>query len=1234
MARKYYGSFNSINGVVHRVEIWDGPNGTTPEITSRLYASRIQSDGGYQEGQSCVLNALQKLDGSTELTLAGEGYKITRKGEGDPLYENYIRPSRVTSYWVMPNNTVLNDFESISTVTEQYWAILIYKDNVLDYVGRVLADQLSRLRESINSKPIVELVGVDGLELLSGYKVNSSDFTDGKITIAQMFRRALDNLSLKDYWVMNGTNSDYFREASTVYNSSASRKGFDLEEVDLNTFVSNYDQFKDVRATDASQFIYAANDMIDCAAALEQLCEIKQARLIHSQGKYWLIGFADYIDSTITYRTYSYTMQYTGVVGSYSHRQTLGTIQRPQWAAKPTLTHQVAAKYVEIDTQRRLGATIYRGYNNISTAALAHDFTDIPTGTTPDQHPIRVRFNLKFAKAYFTEPITGAVYPEQFVSIQVEVYVQNSSGGFLVLDQNGYWVASGTPGSSLSFNEKVDVTNQSGTWVTYNFDKNVTTAPAGYDTLGVAVICKSVFPIFDKAGRPTTKSASPVDKEFWGAINVAFADSSPYNNPDFTFDIAEIFTPDATSSVNSLPVILHPKYYSSNTKYATGAIRVNNGTSYVLAETNWYGGWDSVTHGTLTETLGHSIAGLYKDFMPVIQGTWIDSGSLTAIKSLYFDGYTWILQGCEYSARMDQWSGEWVAIIPTYSAVTSSGEGYKVGTGLTDRVNYLDMQVSSINDQIQGMSNSIKQTLANDVNGSPTSVPTQTTQYEVMLQFDATQNIMDWKLQEHGTFKTYNAGTHTLDQAYEGHELQCSSGNVIINLPSVATQKGKKYYFIKLGSAHIGSIYAASGETINGATHIDLNTNYLSHTLICDGSTWLVIADTGGGGGGGGGSTNWGDIGGVLSNQTDLQAALNAKQALLGYTPEDSANKSVSVTTDSTSNTKYPSVKAVYDWAVSAFQTALGFTPENSANKSTSVVTDQASTVKYPTVKSLYDWATGLFATISTVSGKQDTLVSGTNIKTINSTPVLGSGDIVVQPTLVSGTNIKTLNSNSLLGSGNLAVQALPSGVSTAYGDTALSSITTGANNTAIGYQALKAAQGGSQNTALGTSALTALISGTANIALGYRAMAALTTNTDNIAIGDRAMEAGNGGGNVFIGSLSGQVSSTNCDQNTAVGYQALKIISTGNRNVAIGGTAGNALTTGASNVLIGYNAQAGAGNSASIVLGRNAAATANNQFVVGSSAYNAGTVTTEVNASSKVWNVIINGTACKILLA
>lgn len=78
--------------------------------------------------------------------------------------------------------------------------------------------------------------------------------------------------------------------------------------------------------------------------------------------------------------------------------------------------------------------------------------------------------------------------------------------------------------------------------------------------------------------------------------------------------------------------------------------------------------------------------------------------------------------------------------------------------------------------------------------------------------------------------------------------------------------------------------------------------------------------------------------------------------------------------------------------------------------------------------------------------GKQATLVSGENIKTINSQSILGSGDLAIsgvsdeqaqeiakiptletslnnkQDTLVSGANIKTINNQSILGEGNIEI--------------------------------------------------------------------------------------------------------------------------------------------------------------------------------------------------------------------
>jgi len=78
------------------------------------------------------------------------------------------------------------------------------------------------------------------------------------------------------------------------------------------------------------------------------------------------------------------------------------------------------------------------------------------------------------------------------------------------------------------------------------------------------------------------------------------------------------------------------------------------------------------------------------------------------------------------------------------------------------------------------------------------------------------------------------------------------------------------------------------------------------------------------------------------------------------------------------------------------------------------------------------NYVDGVTSNIQTqLNSKQSTLVSGTNIKTINSTSLLGSGDVSVQPTLVSGTNIKTIGGNSLLGSGNIDFPTVDSALST-----------------------------------------------------------------------------------------------------------------------------------------------------------------------------------------------------------
>jgi hypothetical protein len=106
------------------------------------------------------------------------------------------------------------------------------------------------------------------------------------------------------------------------------------------------------------------------------------------------------------------------------------------------------------------------------------------------------------------------------------------------------------------------------------------------------------------------------------------------------------------------------------------------------------------------------------------------------------------------------------------------------------------------------------------------------------------------------------------------------------------------------------------------------------------------------------------------------------------------------------------------DNAVNSLYSGLAASKEDVANKSTSVTTDQASNTKYPSVKAVYDWAVGLFATITNLALKTDKLVV-TNRQTASYTLVLSDADKLVEMNVGSANNLTVpLNSSVAFSTG------------------------------------------------------------------------------------------------------------------------------------------------------------------------------------------------------------------------
>ena len=125
-------------------------------------------------------------------------------------------------------------------------------------------------------------------------------------------------------------------------------------------------------------------------------------------------------------------------------------------------------------------------------------------------------------------------------------------------------------------------------------------------------------------------------------------------------------------------------------------------------------------------------------------------------------------------------------------------------------------------------------------------------------------------------------------------------------------------------------------------------------------------------GGGGTGDVYWGAIDGTLSNQSDLQQALNQKQNLIGYTPENTANKVSTIRTgDVATNTAYPTELATRTAIESAIESANEYTDNALTNLATDAFVLYANSwtnIDTGTLTTTAPTGTGTTHTLSSIS--------------------------------------------------------------------------------------------------------------------------------------------------------------------------------------------------------------------------------------------------------------------------
>ena len=173
------------------------------------------------------------------------------------------------------------------------------------------------------------------------------------------------------------------------------------------------------------------------------------------------------------------------------------------------------------------------------------------------------------------------------------------------------------------------------------------------------------------------------------------------------------------------------------------------------------------------------------------------------------------------------------------------------------------------------------------------------------------------------------------------------------------------------------------------------------------------------------------------------------------------------------------------------------------------------------------------------------------------------------------------------IGIGNNTLEnALAAEGNVAIGKDALNATTVGSSNVAIGFGAAKLNQSGGSNFALGKSALYSNVQGSSNVAIGKESLQYFIADTsnhgNNTAIGvDSGKFISTGTENTCIGQDSCQgIDGTRLegDRNTCIGYSSgLLLQGAAHSNTLIGAQVADNITTGTNNVMLGHHISASA---------------------------------------------------------
>ena len=664
--------------------------------------------------------------------------EINYKGQGAPIYENFLMSSSATFSLKIDSQALLDIVWDIVNKNENYYYLLIKRNDNLYWIGTIVADQITIPRGDYQGVVETTIKANDRLTILENLPFDFGTFSlphnreRGLEIIKQILQYDCDHFL--DHW----SATDRY-----LLDSIESKEATQADGVLFNT---NYKQESFVANYDPEPYVNGDAEYISCAQAIEQILAPHGAQIMMNFGSYVIKQVQNHFTASTEFHQYTKTL--SKKAGFYTIQNGLNVNDgvRSCFVTFPNYVFQPPIREISTTINKRNSLSVIKTtfndsdmivYNTIGVAAFKTMKLSFKTGD--------------LVSGYVVDGVFNAAFETNFACL---IYGFDGTNYWYYL--NSIWNNNGAtiPDSNKSF-IFLTITRFNGIPEDYKGDFEFLTHSSFLQSLTVHVWGRDHvyapivrYPSYDPKDRKGYWKFSQIEfTPFTGSLSLTESYNFNNENKSPAYNDEKKYTNTILSGNEKFTN--NPEYrniYHSGTEHDIYGLLTYDGATWVRnPELLQIGFVDKHKFELLPLIMS---ANIYEKTVTTIEGDLHTNGAIHPIHSIQIDEGKWAFNGGTFKVKEESIDGQWVKVIK--STIKTGNGGVVIRgrgtTGLGDRIQDVAFGLGKVRAQFGDLLGQFLVRVLEE-QGDTANPVTDTTQV-LKLDFDSTLNKYGFKFEE------------------------------------------------------------------------------------------------------------------------------------------------------------------------------------------------------------------------------------------------------------------------------------------------------------------------------------------------------------------------------------------------------------------------------------------------------------------------------------------------------